>query len=211
MKVCEIFRSIQGESSSVGLPCTFIRLSGCNLRCRYCDTGYGYEEGTELSEEEIMAAVARHGVRLVELTGGEPLLAEGVQGLIKRLLNEGYAVLIETNGSVSLRDVDPRATVIMDVKTPGSGMSGSTDLDNLSCLKPTDEVKFVITDRQDYQWARQFMARHALPERCTVLLSPAHGRLSPEVLAGWMLEDGLRARLNLQVHKYVFGADRRAV
>jgi 7-carboxy-7-deazaguanine synthase len=211
MKVTEIFTSIQGESSYAGMPCTFVRLAGCNLRCSYCDTLYAMEGGMEFSEDQIAAEVARRGQKLVEVTGGEPLMQEGTARLVKRLLDEGNTVLIETNGSVSIEGLDPRATVIMDVKTPGSGMSGMTDLSNLAHLKPSDEVKFVITDRADYEWARQFISGHALEERCKVLLSPAFGLLTPEALTRWMLRDGLRARLNLQIHKYVFGPDRKGV
>jgi 7-carboxy-7-deazaguanine synthase len=211
MKVCEIFTSIQGESSYAGMPCTFIRLSGCNLRCVYCDTTYAYDEGTELSEDEIMGRVLSAGISLVEITGGEPLLQKEVFHLIKRLADEGYTVLVETNGSVSIKDVDPRATLILDIKTPQSGMFEKMDLSNLDYLRPSDEVKFVILDRADYDWAKDFMAIHSLAERCKVSLSPAFGRLHPETLSKWILEDRLNVRLNLQMHKYIFGADRRGV
>jgi 7-carboxy-7-deazaguanine synthase len=211
MKVSEIFTSIQGESSHAGMPCTFVRLSGCNLRCSYCDTLYAREGGLEFSEEEIVREVSRRGVRLVEVTGGEPLIEQGVPGLVKRLLDGGHTVLLETNGSVSIKDLDPRALVIMDIKTPGSGMSENMDLSNITLLKPADEVKFVITDRADYEWAREFIKSHGLEDRCTVLLSPAFGLIPPEALTRWMLKDGLRARLNLQIHKYVFGPDKQGV
>lgn len=211
MKVCEIFTSIQGESSYAGMPCTFIRLSGCNLRCSYCDTVYAYDEGRELSEDEIIKEVLLAGIDLVEITGGEPLIQKETFHLIERLLNEGYAVLVETNGSVSIKGIDPRVTVIMDIKTPGSGMLEKTDLSNLELLKPSDEVKFVITDRADYEWARDFISEHSLQSKCRILLSPAFGRLHPEALAGWMLQDRLKARLSLQIHKYIYEPDRRAV
>jgi 7-carboxy-7-deazaguanine synthase len=211
MKVCEIFTSAQGESSYAGLPCTFVRVTGCNLRCTYCDTTYAFEEGEELSIEKIIERVRGAGASLVEITGGEPLLGEGVHELIGRLLDLGLRVLVETNGSVSVKDVDRRAVLIMDVKTPGSGECGSTDLANLEFLKGTDEVKFVLMDRKDYEWAREFIAAHGLTKKCTVLLSPAFGVLEPGELAGWILEDKLDVRLNLQLQKYIFGPEERGV
>src|SRR5512139_1204524 len=156
MKVCEIFASVQGESSYAGLPCVFVRMTGCNLRCSYCDTAYAYSDGREMTEEEIVRVVQSYGLRLVEVTGGEPLLQPEVPGLITRFLDLGYAVLVETNGSVSIRDLDRRAIVIMDIKTPGSGMSGKMDLRNLDCLKGDGELKFVVTGRPDYEWTRKF-------------------------------------------------------
>jgi len=211
MKVCEIFTSIQGESSYAGLPCTFIRLTGCNLRCTYCDTTYAYAEGSERSEEEIMGIFRDSGVKLVEITGGEPLLQEDVYPLIERLLDSAYTVLVETNGSMSIHEIDRRAVLILDIKTPGSGMSGEMDFSNLAQLKQTDEIKFVLTGRADYEWAKEIMSNYALREKCHVLLSPAFGNLSPEQLAGWILEDRLDVRLNLQLHNYIFGPGRKGV
>jgi len=211
MKVCEIFTSIQGESSYAGLPCTFIRLTGCNLRCTYCDTTYAYAEGSERSEEEIMGIFRDSGVKLVEITGGEPLLQEDVYPLIERLLDSAYTVLVETNGSMSIHEIDRRAVLILDIKTPGSGMSGEMDFSNLAHLKQTDEIKFVLTGRADYEWAKEIMSNYALREKCHVLLSPAFGNLSPEQLAGWILEDRLDVRLNLQLHNYIFGPGRKGV
>ncbi|MEW6585399.1 MAG: radical SAM protein [Nitrospirota bacterium] len=211
MKICEIFTSIQGESSYAGLPCTFIRLAGCNLRCSYCDTKYAYEEGAELSVDEIVARTARAGIDLVEITGGEPLLQEGVHDLAERLLSEGHTVLVETNGSRSIRNVDKRAVVILDIKTPGSGMDSEMDFSNLDIIKKRDEVKFVLTGRRDYEWAKDIIGAHNLLERSRVLMSPAFGILSPRDLCGWMIEDRLPARLNLQLHKYIFGPEERGV
>lgn len=211
MKVCEIFTSIQGESSHAGEPCTFIRLTGCNLRCSYCDTTYAYYEGVELSEDDIINRVRQAGVNLVEITGGEPLLQKGVYRLIRRLLDDGYKVLVETNGSMSIEEIDRRAIVILDIKTPGSGMSEEMDLSNLNRIKNADEVKFVITNRMDYEWSKEIIYRHRLKDKCHLLLSPAYGILAPEDLAQWILEDGLEARLNLQLHKYLFGPDKRGV
>jgi len=211
VKICEIFTSIQGESSYAGLPCTFIRLTGCNLRCTYCDTTYAYADGSERAAEEIMSVVRDSGVKLVEITGGEPLLQPDVYALIERMLDSGYTVLIETNGSMSIREIDKRAVLILDIKTPGSGMSGEMDFSNLMHLKQTDEIKFVLTGRADYEWAKAIMSRYALGDRCHVLLSPAFGNISPEQLAVWILEDRLDVRLNLQLHTYIFGPGRKGV
>lgn len=211
MKVSEIFTSIQGESSYTGMPCTFIRFSGCNLRCSYCDTTYAYEGGNDLSPEQILDETRKAGIPLVEITGGEPLLQVQVYGLISRLVHEEYTVLIETNGSMPIRGIDKRAVVILDLKTPGSGMSGNMDFSNLTLLKRNDEVKFVLTGRTDYEWSREIMRSYHLRDRCHVLMSPAYGILPPERLARWILEDRLRVRLNLQIHKHLFGPDRRGV
>jgi 7-carboxy-7-deazaguanine synthase len=211
LKVCEIFTSIQGESSYAGLPCTFVRLTGCNLMCTYCDTVYAYTGGSELSTEEICGAVKYAGIGLVEITGGEPLLQGEVYLLISRLIDEGCSILIETNGSLSIKEIDPRVAVIMDFKTPGSGMSEEMDFSNFNHVKHTDEIKFVLTGRADYEWAKEIIKKNHLPARCHVLLSPAYGLLPPEDLAEWMLEDRLEARLNLQIHKYIFGAERKRV
>ncbi len=204
MKVCEIFKSIQGESSYAGMPCFFIRLTGCNLRCTYCDTKYAYFEGEELSEERILSEVHRAGISLVEITGGEPLLQKEVYHLIKTLLDNNYKLLIETNGSMSIKDIDRRAVVILDIKTPGSGMVREMDFLNLDYIKDTDEIKFVITDRKDYEWTKDIIQQYNLKDRCHILVSPAYGILQPEVLAKWILDDGLELRLNLQLHKYIF-------
>lgn len=211
MKVCEIFSSIQGESSYAGMPCTFIRMTGCNLRCSYCDTTYAYEEGSDFALREIMDQVKKAGIRIVEITGGEPLLQAQVHDLTNLLLQEGYTLLIETNGSVHIGDVDKRAVVILDLKTPGSGMSDRMDFSNLTRIKETDEVKFVLTDRKDYEWVKKVVHDHQLMNRCHILLSPAYGILPPEKLAQWMLSDRFPARLNLQLHKYIFGPGKRGV
>ncbi len=209
LRVNETFLSVQGESTHQGRPCFFIRLTGCNLRCIYCDTSYAWEEGEETTIESLIRAARNSGVKLVELTGGEPLLQQGSTDLITGLCDEALEVLVETNGSMDISVVDPRATVIMDIKTPGSGMSEKTDLRNLQKLKPTDEVKFVITSEEDYLWARDFV-RHKGLEGPRTLFSPAWQHLSPELLSEWLLRDRLNVRLNLQIHKYIFG-DRRGV
>lgn len=209
MKVCEIFSSIQGESTYAGVPCTFVRMTGCNLRCSYCDTVYAYEEGTELTEEEIMDKIQAIGLKTVEMTGGEPLLQEGVASLVKKLLDKGHRVLIETNGSQDIGGIDRRAVIILDIKTPGSGMSDKVMLSNLTLLKPEDEVKFVIAGRDDYEWAKNFIREHSVMGRCAILFSPAFGMLDPQDLSKWILKDRLEVRLNLQLHKYIYGPDVR--
>lgn len=212
MKVCELFTSIQGESTYAGTPCTFIRLSGCNLRCSYCDTTYSYEEGTEMSIDTIIDRVSEAGLCLVEITGGEPLLQQDeVLELTKRLLDAGYKVLIETNGTMNIGSLDSRVIVIMDVKTPASTMSGKSDLSNLTHIKPDDQIKFVICDRNDYDWSKKIVLEHGLLKRCTVLFSPAMGCISPRELAGWILQDRLDVRLNMQLHKIIYNPDERMV
>jgi 7-carboxy-7-deazaguanine synthase len=211
MKVCEIFTSIQGESSYAGMPCTFIRMTGCNLRCSYCDTTYAYEEGSDQLPLQIMDQVKKAGIRFVEITGGEPLLQAEVHDLTDLLLKEGYSVLIETNGSMHIGDVDKRAVIVLDLKAPGSGMSDRMDFANLTIIRKHDEIKFVLTDRLDYEWAKRVVHDYQLINRCHVLLSPAYGILPPEKLAQWMLSDRLPARLNLQLHKYIFGPEKRGV
>src|SRR5271169_3609241 len=211
MKICEMFMSIQGESTYAGIPCVFIRLSGCNLRCVYCDTAYAYEEGREMTEDDVFKQAVSYGIKTVEITGGEPLMQEEVFSLITRLLDSGFKVLVETNGSVSISRVDRRAIIIMDVKTPGSAVSDRMDAGNLRLLKPKDELKFVIADRRDYEWTRDFIRKHELAGICTILLAPVFGVLSPRDLSGWILEDRLRVRLNLQLHKYIYGPEERGV
>lgn len=212
LKVCEIFTSIQGESTYAGLPCAFVRLTGCNLRCLYCDTQYAYNEGVEMSRGDVVSSVKATGLRLVEITGGEPLLQkEDTLLLIRDLLDEGHEVLIETNGSMSIGEIDKRAIIILDVKTPGSGVSSAMDFSNFTRLKPSDEVKFIICGRSDYDWARDIVAKFRLTDAAKLLFSPAFGMLPPRQLAKWIIEDRLEVRLNLQIHKYIFGPDERGV
>jgi 7-carboxy-7-deazaguanine synthase len=211
MKVCEIFSSIQGESSFAGIPCTFIRLTGCNLRCSYCDTSYAYYEGQELTVDEIIREVQRTGINLVEITGGEPLLQDEAHLLIKRLIDEGYKVLVETNGSQDIKQIDKKAIVILDIKTPGSGTSKEMDFSNLDYIKSSDEIKFVITNREDYEWSKDIIQKYKLMERCKLLLSPAFGTLPPENLAKWIIGDKLKIRFNLQLHKYIFSSEQRGI
>jgi len=211
LKVNEIFKSIQGESWFAGLPCVFIRLTGCNLRCTYCDTAYAYEEGNELPVEEILERVASYNCPMVEITGGEPLLQEETPKLAAALLQKARAVLVETNGTLDI-DVLPKGIVrIMDVKCPDSGESGKMLWGNMDRLVKTDEVKFVLQSRRDYEWAKAIVADYQLLRRCMVLFSPAFGVLEPRVLAGWILEDNLSVRLNLQLHKYIWRPEERGV
>ena len=212
MKICEIFTSIQGESTFAGRPCTFIRLSGCNLRCGYCDTKYSYDESVEMEQADILGRVASAGVRLVEITGGEPLLqGKDTNSLIIELLDRGYEVLVETNGSMSIGELDKRTKVILDMKTPCSGMSHKMDMTNLGLIKKSDEVKFVICSREDYEWSKKIISHYGLEEKCEVLFSPAFGMLRPGELAAWIISDRLRVRLNIQLHKYIFDPLERGV
>ncbi|VAX30508.1 7-carboxy-7-deazaguanine synthase [hydrothermal vent metagenome] len=209
LKICETFVSIQGESSYAGQPCFFVRLTGCNLRCHCCDTTYAYSDGKEMDIGEILSGARDSGVGLVEVTGGEPLLQKGTPALIKSLCDEGFSVLVETNGSMKIDGIDSRAVVILDIKTPGSGMAEEMFYGNLEILRPHDEIKFVIADRADYVWTKGVIEKFGLAGR-NILLSPSFGLLAPEVLVKWIIEDRLNVRLNLQLHKYVFG-DRRGV
>jgi 7-carboxy-7-deazaguanine synthase len=211
LRVKELYRSIQGESTYAGWPCVFVRTSGCDIRCVYCDEAHAFSGGERLSTDEILARVAKLETPLVEVTGGEPLAQKGTPELVKRLLDAGYEVLVETGGHHDISVLDPRAHAIVDVKTPGSGMAQHNDLANLDRLRPGDEVKFVLCDRADYDFAVRVVREHGLEARVPVHFSPVHPGLEPRELARWMLEDGLRVRLNLQLHKYVWGADAKGV
>jgi len=211
MKVNEIFKSIQGESTFVGLPCIFIRLSGCNLRCSYCDTQYAYEEGFEISIPEFLKKIQDYGCPLVEITGGEPLLQEETFELVKELINRGYKVLIETNGSIGLKRLDRRAIKVMDIKCPSSGMSDKMNWGNISFLSKMDQIKFVIGSKDDYEWAKDVIKKYSLIDKVEVLFSPSFGRLEPKTLAEWILQDNLNIRFQLQVHKYIWESNRRGV
>ena len=205
LKIYEIYTSIQGESSYQGLPCVFIRLSGCNLRCAWCDTAYAFFGGEEKSIKEIMAEVKEAGPLLVELTGGEPLMQCECYALMKKLCDKEYEVLLETGGSIDTKEVDPLVKKIIDFKTPSSLMVDENNWDNLSRLNPGDEMKFVIGDRADYMWALNIIKENGLEEKTIVNLSPVHGVLSPSELAKWMLDDKIDVRMNVQIHKYIWG------
>lgn len=211
LKINEIFHSIQGESRHAGRPCVFIRLTGCNLRCTWCDTAYAFEEGSDLTVAAVLERIAAYGTRYVLITGGEPLAQEGVHDLAGELCDGGYEVAIETGGSLDLSPLDRRVMVVMDLKCPGSGMSQKNRWENLDLLKPSDEVKFVVADRADYEWAREAVVRHHLGGRCGVLFSPVHGVLHPRPLAEWVLADRLPVRVQVQLHKYIWPPDLRGV
>ncbi|HXJ23855.1 MAG TPA: radical SAM protein [Polyangia bacterium] len=211
MKITEIYSSIQGETQYAGLPCTLVRTTGCDLRCGYCDTAYAFHGGREMGVAEIAAEVARLGPPLVLLTGGEPMLQRELPALAERLLAEGRRVMIETSGA-HLLDRLPAAVIrIVDVKTPGSGEAHRMQWDLLRQLGPADAAKFVVSDEADYRWAADVVKRYELGGKTEVLFSPVHGNLDPRNLVAWMLRDQVPARLNLQLHKYVWGAETRGV
>jgi 7-carboxy-7-deazaguanine synthase len=212
LTVNEIFYSIQGESTRAGEPCVFVRLTACDLRCSWCDTAYAFHEGRKMSVDEVMTEIARQRCPLVEITGGEPLLQEDVYPLMERLLADGRSVMLETGGHRSIAKVPPAVVKIVDVKCPASGEADRNDWENLARLAPHDEVKFVIQDRGDYEFAKDAVRRHDLVSRAAaILLSPVHGVLEPRILSEWMLADRLPARLQLQLHKYIWSATTRGV
>ncbi|MGB6065189.1 MAG: radical SAM protein [Desulfomonilaceae bacterium] len=211
LMVYEIFRSIQGESSHVGLPCVFIRLAGCNLRCRYCDTRYAQEGGEPMSQEEILKRVSAFGINLVELTGGEPLFQQETPALTAALIEHGYQLLVETNGSLDISVLPEGAIRIMDIKCPSSGENHNVLWENIWKLRPDDEVKFVISDRHDYEWTRGIILDHFAHARTKILLSTVFGELPPRNLVEWMLEDRIQARFQLQIHKYIWPHEARGV
>ena len=211
MRITEIFHSIQGESSYAGQPCVFVRLTGCPLRCTWCDTDYAFHGGQECSLEEVLEKVQTYGCRLVEVTGGEPLAQPESLPLMTRLCDASYTVLLETSGAVDIAPVDPRVHVILDVKCPGSDMTDRMHWPNLSQLAAKDEAKFVLADRADYDWARETLARYDLANRCTVHFSPVFGSLDLRELAEWILADRLPVRFQLQMHKYIWAPDMRGV
>ena len=205
LRVTEIFHSIQGESTHAGRPCVFVRLTGCPLRCRWCDTAYAFYGGERRTFEEILADVRRFDCRLVEVTGGEPLAQPAVHELLSCLADEGYEVLLETSGALSIESVDPRVAIILDLKCPDSGESARNRWENLAKLKPRDEVKFVLASRADYEWAKEQLTKVELSSPRVVLFSPVWDQLPPTELATWILADRLPVRMQLQVHKVLFG------
>ncbi len=210
MRVTEIFFSIQGEGTRAGLPCVFVRFTGCDLRCVYCDTAYAFHGGRELTRAEILADVARYPSKLVLLTGGEPLLQRELPELAAELVGRGYEVLVETHGQRPLDALPREAVRIVDVKTPGSG-EVTTDFAYLDRLAPHDEVKFVVCSEDDWRWSLDVVRRHRLEGRVAILVSPVHGAVDPKDVARWILESGVPARMNLQLHKIIWGADARGV
>jgi 7-carboxy-7-deazaguanine synthase len=208
LRVTEIFLSLQGESRTVGIPTVFVRLTGCPLRCLYCDTTYAFKGGEPVELDEVLRRVAGYGVRHVTVTGGEPLAQPACHDLLTALCDQGYEVSLETSGTLDVAAVDPRVVKVLDLKTPGSGESPKNLLSNLGHLRSQDQVKFVICDRADYDWAKAQLAAHGLAARCEVLLSPAHGQVAAHTLAEWILHDRLPVRFQLQLHKVLWGEER---
>ncbi|MEO6845963.1 MAG: radical SAM protein [Chthoniobacterales bacterium] len=208
----EIYQSVQGESTWAGLPCVFVRLTGCDLRCTYCDTAYAFYEGKKWEFEEIVSAVIAYKCPLVEITGGEPLLQKNILPLMARLCDENLTVLIETSGAHDISGIDPRVHRIMDLKTPDSGESDRNLYSNIAHLTQRDEVKFVLASRGDYEWTREMITTHELDSRVrAVLLSPVFGKIDPKDIVTWMLEDRLPARFQLQMHKFIWPPMERGV
>ena len=211
LRVTEIFYSLQGESTHQGLPCIFVRLTGCNLRCSWCDTTYSFTGGQTMSLDEVLAQVATYPCKRVELTGGEPLLQKAAPRLAERLLAAGYTVLCETSGERDIELLPVGVKRIVDLKPPGSGEVAGNRWSNLAKLRPGDELKFVLVDRADFDWALDVIREHQLDGRVPLLFSPVHGQLEPATLAAWMLASGVDARMNLQLHKQLWGAEARGV
>jgi 7-carboxy-7-deazaguanine synthase len=211
LKINEIFYSIQGESTQAGLPCVFVRLAYCNLRCSYCDTAYAFYEGQDMTIADILQEVKSFNCPLVEVTGGEPLLQKSVLHLLELLCDQKYEVLLETAGHVDILPVDRRVRIIMDLKCPSSGETDKMHWPNLNYLKPQDEIKFVIGNRGDFDWATYIIRNKELTGKCSLLISPVFGQLDLPQLAAWIMETKLPLRLQLQIHKFIWGADKRGV
>jgi 7-carboxy-7-deazaguanine synthase len=205
VKITEIFLSIQGEADHVGWPTVFVRLTGCPLRCRYCDTEYAFYGGDWLSLEDVLDRVAKFGVKHVCVTGGEPLAQKHCFELLQRLCDAGFAVSLETSGAIDIARVDERVARVVDIKTPGSGEAARNRVENLAVLRPTDQLKFVICSREDFDWASEFVRSRDLSRRCTVLFSPSYRQVAPATLADWILESRLSVRLQVQLHKLLWG------
>jgi len=204
LRVNEIFKSIQGESSYAGIPCVFVRLTGCNLRCSYCDTTYAYDEGTEMSVSETLKTIKGYGCKNVCVTGGEPLLQNSVTKLINLLKKNCFKIFVETGGSINIDMLPNAVTRIMDIKCPDSGMEKEMDWDNIDRLKSSDEVKFIISSKKDYEWAKRITRKYKLTDRAQILFGVAYGRMKPKTLAGWILKDNLEVRFQLQLQKYIW-------
>lgn len=211
LKVNEIYYSLQGESTYAGLPCVFVRLTYCNLRCSYCDTEYAFYEGKEMEIDEIVQKVRSFDCKLVEITGGEPLFQAETPLLIKQLCNERFEVMLETGGHISIENIDKRVKIIIDFKTPSSLMQKKNLFDNVNFLKNKDEVKFVIGSREDYDWSKNIINKYSITDKCEVLFSTVYGKLTPKELAEWILGDKLKVRFQLQNHKYIWKPDERGV
>lgn len=212
LKVNEIYYSIQGESSKAGLPCVFVRLTYCNLRCSYCDTEYAFYDGKDITIDAIIGEIKKYNCKLVEITGGEPLVQmEECLALMKELCDEGFEVMIETGGSLPIKDIDKRVMIVMDLKCPSSGMMKKNLYENIDFLKQTDEVKFVIGDREDYEWSKEQIKTYSLTEKSNVLFSVVFDKLDPVILVNWIIEDTLNVRFQLQMHKYIWHPETKGV
>jgi 7-carboxy-7-deazaguanine synthase len=205
LKIFEIFYSLQGESSRVGLPTIFIRLSGCPMRCHYCDTAYAFQGGSMMAIDEIMETIKKYDTRYVTVTGGEPLAQKEVLSLLKVLADQNYEVSLETGGGLSIKEVDPRIKIILDIKTPESGEEKKNYWDNLNLIHSKDEIKFVLCSREDYDWAKKILNQYKLTEKCAVLFSPVYQKLNTTDLGNWILEDQLPVRMQIQLHKLLWG------
>ena len=205
LKIFEIFYSLQGESSRVGLPTIFIRLSGCPMRCHYCDTAYAFQGGSMMTIDEIMETIKKYDTRYATVTGGEPLAQKEVLSLLKVLADQNYEVSLETGGGLSIKEVDPRIKIILDIKTPESGEEKKNYWDNLNLIHSKDEIKFVLCSREDYEWAKKILNQYKLTEKCDVLFSPVYQKLNTTDLGNWILEDQLPVRMQIQLHKLLWG------
>ena len=205
LKVFEIFYSLQGESSRVGLPTIFIRLSGCPMRCHYCDTAYAFQGGSMMGMDDIMSSIKKYDTRYVTVTGGEPLAQKEVLNLLKTLADSDYEVSLETGGGLSIKEVDPRVKIILDIKTPESGEEKKNHWENLEVINSKDEIKFVLCSRGDYEWAKQILDQYQLTEKCEILFSPVYQKLNATDLADWILKDQLHVRMQIQLHKLLWG------
>lgn len=205
LRITEIFYSLQGETRTVGLPTVFVRLTGCPLRCGYCDTAYAFHGGTTMTLEEVLQKVASYHPQYVTVTGGEPLAQQACLPLLQQLCDQGYEVSLETSGALDISAVDSRVIKVVDIKTPGSGEATKNHWENINYLTKQDQIKFVLCNRSDYDWAKNIMAQHQLNQRCQILFSPSHQELKNKDLAEWILQDNLLVRFQIQLHKYIWG------
>ena len=211
LKINEIYKSIQGESTYTGLPCTFIRLTYCNLRCSYCDTEYAFYEGEDIEIKDIISKVNTYTCNLVEVTGGEPLAQEGCIDLLEALIENGNQILLETSGSISIENIPQNVTIILDLKCPSSNMSDKNLLSNIKYIKKTDEIKFVIGNKKDYLWSKNIIKEHKLTNKCSVLFSPVFDKIKPQKIVKWILNDNLDVRFQMQLHKSIWEPDKQGV
>tara|TARA_Y100000817_G_scaffold134749_1_gene105570 strand:+ start:1471 stop:2112 length:642 start_codon:yes stop_codon:yes gene_type:complete len=211
LKINEIYKSIQGESTYMGLPCTFIRLTYCNLRCSYCDTEYAFYEGKDISIDDIILKVNEYKSKLVEVTGGEPLIQDGCIDLLYKLVKNGNDVLIETGGALSIKKIPKEVIIILDIKCPSSNMSDKNLWSNINLLKKEDQIKFVIGDRNDYEWTKKIITKYNLNHKCEILFSPVFDKIEPKKIVDWIIEDDLNVRFQLQIHKFIWEPEKKGV